>query len=287
MLLTYVGEDATDSVRAFHRDEDKMQKYLRPMRVATLVSTSQVLHLRNRLGIMLPRCDVCECVNCVCIWISSHQDYLRYDDWQGDAKLDMLATRDKSLEQDFRELRKNLEQAGLFKANLWFYFAMLAHIILLELAGWAVLKYLGTSWPSYCLAVCLIVTAQAQAGWLQHDFGHLSVFESRELNLFCHRFVILHLKAASSAWWNYRHYLHHAKPNIAEADPDINMPYVFMLGLSLSRPVSARSHALSLTCSLAPSVDPTHPPTHPPTLPPPLSLTISTCHAPAVLVAAS
>jgi fatty acid desaturase len=57
---------------------------------------------------------------------------------------------------------------------------------------------------------------QAQAGWLQHDLGHLSVFKSRELNLFCHRFVIIHLKAASSAWWNYRHYLHHAKPNIAE-----------------------------------------------------------------------
>jgi fatty acid desaturase 1 (delta-5 desaturase) len=60
---------------------------------------------------------------------------------------------------------------------------------------------------------------QAQAGWLQHDLGHLSVFKSRELNLFAHRFVIIHLKAASSAWWNYRHYLHHAKPNIAEADP--------------------------------------------------------------------
>ena len=59
-------------------------------------------------------------------------------------------------------------------------------------------------------------SSQAQAGWLQHDLGHLSVFKSRELNLFCHRFVIIHLKAASSAWWNYRHYLHHAKPNIAE-----------------------------------------------------------------------
>jgi len=43
------------------------------------------------------------------------------------------------------------------------------------------------------------------------------------------------LKAASSAWWNYRHYLHHAKPNVAEADPDINMPYVFMLGNEMSK----------------------------------------------------
>jgi fatty acid desaturase len=65
--------------------------------------------------------------------------------------------------------------------------------------------------------------SQAQAGWLQHDLGHLSVFKSRELNLLAHRFVIIHLKAASSAWWNYRHYLHHAKPNIAEADPGMRL----------------------------------------------------------------
>ena len=36
VLLTYVGEDATDSVRAFHRDEEQMQKYLSPLRVAAL-----------------------------------------------------------------------------------------------------------------------------------------------------------------------------------------------------------------------------------------------------------
>jgi cytochrome b involved in lipid metabolism len=36
VLLTYVGEDATDSVAAFHRDEEQMRKYLSSMRVATL-----------------------------------------------------------------------------------------------------------------------------------------------------------------------------------------------------------------------------------------------------------
>ena len=41
-------------------------------------------------------------------------------------------------------------------------------------------------------------------------------------------------QGASSAWWNYRHYLHHSKPNIPENDPDVNMPYVFMLGNELA-----------------------------------------------------
>jgi cytochrome b involved in lipid metabolism len=36
VLLTYVGEDATDSVRAFHRDEEQMKKYLSSLRIASL-----------------------------------------------------------------------------------------------------------------------------------------------------------------------------------------------------------------------------------------------------------
>ena len=72
----------------------------------------------------------------------------------------MLASRDTSMEKDFRALRSKLEQAGLFKANGWFYVALLVHVLLLELAGWAVLKYVGTGWLPYTIAVCLLVTAQ-------------------------------------------------------------------------------------------------------------------------------
>jgi hypothetical protein len=64
------------------------------------------------------------------------------------------------MEKDFRALRSKLEQAGLFKANGWFYVALLVHVLLLELAGWAVLKYVGTSWLPYTIAVFLLVTAQ-------------------------------------------------------------------------------------------------------------------------------
>lgn len=35
---------------------------------------------------------------------------------------------------------------------------------------------------------------QSQAGWLQHDFGHLSVFKSSRWNHWVHKFVIGHLK---------------------------------------------------------------------------------------------
>lgn len=52
-------------------------------------------------------------------------------------------------------------------------------------------------------------------------------------NHYAHRFVIGFLKGASSEWWNHRHFLHHSKPNCTKMDPDVNLPYVFMLGRTL------------------------------------------------------
>uniref|UniRef100_A0A8C4F432 acyl-CoA (8-3)-desaturase n=1 Tax=Dicentrarchus labrax TaxID=13489 RepID=A0A8C4F432_DICLA len=68
------------------------------------------------------------------------------------------------------------------------------------------------------------------AGWLQHDFGHLSVFKKSSWNHMLHKFVIGHLKGASANWWNHRHFQHHAKPNIFSKDPDVNMLHIFVVG---------------------------------------------------------
>lgn len=45
---------------------------------------------------------------------------------------------------------------------------------------------------------------QAQAGWLQHDFGHLSVFSESKWNHWVHKFVIGHLKVSSRCWVIYQ-----------------------------------------------------------------------------------
>ncbi|XP_051885199.1 acyl-CoA 6-desaturase isoform X3 [Pristis pectinata] len=71
---------------------------------------------------------------------------------------------------------------------------------------------------------------KAQSGWLQHDFGHLSVFRKTKWNHLLHKFLIGHMKGASGNWWNHRHFQHHAKPNIFNKDPDVNMLKVFVLG---------------------------------------------------------
>ncbi|KAF3854900.1 hypothetical protein F7725_022955 [Dissostichus mawsoni] len=120
--------------------------------------------------------------------------------------------RDKNaaIIKDFHSLRAKAESEGLFEARPLFFCLHLGHILLLEALAWLII------W--------------LQAGWLQHDFGHLSVFKKSSWNHVLHKFSIGHLKGASANWWNHRHFQHHAKPNIFSKDPDVNMLHVFVVG---------------------------------------------------------
>ncbi|NWQ73949.1 FADS2 desaturase, partial [Columbina picui] len=140
--------------------------------------------------------------------------------------------RDKNsqLVEDFRTLRKTVEDMNLFRASPLFFSLYLGHIIVMEVLAWLMLSYFGTGWITTLILACILTTSQAQAGWLQHDFGHLSVFKKSSWNHIVHKFVIGHLKGASANWWNHRHFQHHAKPNIFKKDPDVNMLHVFVLG---------------------------------------------------------
>ncbi|NWX75471.1 FADS2 desaturase, partial [Alca torda] len=140
--------------------------------------------------------------------------------------------RDKNaqLVEDFRRLRKTAEDMNLFRASPLFFSLYLGHIIAMEVLAWLMVSYLGTGWITTLILACILTTSQAQAGWLQHDFGHLSVFKKSSWNHIVHKFVIGHLKGASANWWNHRHFQHHAKPNIFKKDPDVNMLHVFVLG---------------------------------------------------------
>ncbi|NXE56858.1 FADS2 desaturase, partial [Casuarius casuarius] len=140
--------------------------------------------------------------------------------------------RDKNsqLVEDFRTLRKTAEDMNLFRASPWFFSLYLAHIIAMEALAWLMVSHFGTGWITTLILACILATSQAQAGWLQHDFGHLSVFKKSVWNHIVHKFVIGHLKGASANWWNHRHFQHHAKPNIFKKDPDVNMLHIFVLG---------------------------------------------------------
>nr|AZL94116.1 delta-6 desaturase [Tor tambroides] len=135
-----------------------------------------------------------------------------------------------ALVEDFRALRERMEAEGCFKTQPLFFILHLGHILLLEAIALMLLWHFGTGWINTAIVAVLLATAQSQAGWLQHDFGHLSVFKTSRWNHLVHKFVIGHLKGASAGWWNHRHFQHHAKPNVFTKDPDVNMLNAFVVG---------------------------------------------------------
>uniref|UniRef100_A0A8C1XV63 Fatty acid desaturase 2 n=1 Tax=Cyprinus carpio TaxID=7962 RepID=A0A8C1XV63_CYPCA len=138
--------------------------------------------------------------------------------------------KNAALVEDFRALRERLEAEGCFKTQPLFFLLHLGHILLLEVIALMLVWYFGTGWINTAIVAVLMATAQSQAGWLQHDFGHLSVCKSSRWNHLVHKFVIGHLKGASAGWWNHRHFQHHAKPNVFKKDPDVNMLNMFVVG---------------------------------------------------------
>ncbi|BFZ15351.1 hypothetical protein BsWGS_18390 [Bradybaena similaris] len=137
----------------------------------------------------------------------------------------------KPVEKDFREIRDVAEKMGLFHPSLLFFALHLLHILLLDGAAWAVMYHFGASWTPYLISLLLVTTAEAQVSWLQHDFGHLSVFRGHpKLDHLLHFLTMGVIKGASPSWWNHMHYQHHAKPNVMDKDPDVRIEALFVVG---------------------------------------------------------
>uniref|UniRef100_A0A8U7MG58 Cytochrome b5 heme-binding domain-containing protein n=5 Tax=Corvoidea TaxID=192204 RepID=A0A8U7MG58_CORMO len=141
----------------------------------------------------------------------------------------------KSLLEDFRELRCTVEKMGLLRPDCFFFFLIFLHLLVLDAAAWLVVWYFGTSLVPFLAGMVFFTTAQIQMGWFQHDLGHCSVFRRPRWNHLLQTVVINMLKGLPASWWNHLHNQHHAKPNCFRKDPDLNMhPLLFSLGKTLS-----------------------------------------------------
>ncbi|XP_033629136.1 acyl-CoA 6-desaturase-like [Asterias rubens] len=144
----------------------------------------------------------------------------------------------KDIESDFSKLRTTAQQMELFKPKLTFYWIMAIHIILMDLFAYLNMLYFGVGWITFAVAAILASTAQVQAGWLQHDLGHLSVSKSRKVNRALHAMTMGCLKGASGNWWNHMHYQHHAKPNVMKKDPDVRLEALFVVGENMPKKIA-------------------------------------------------
>ena len=84
--------------------------------------------------------------------------------------------------EDFRKLRSQMQQQGLFRCSRGYYIFKLASNFTLLGAAIGVFALWNDRLWAYLLSACLISLFWQQSGWLAHDFLHHQVFRSRRMN---------------------------------------------------------------------------------------------------------
>ncbi|CAL1543824.1 unnamed protein product [Lymnaea stagnalis] len=164
-------------------------------------------------------------------WVAFHNDKEKVSKYLSTLYVgDVTDVPVKEIKEEFRQLRKLVVEKGWMKPEPLFYIVHFLQIVFLEAAAVWFLWYFGTSWYMILTTMLILTTAQAQAGWTQHDYGHHSVFPDVWRSHLFHHLTIGFMKGASSHWWNFRHFQHHAKPNLIKKDPDIEIAYLFLIG---------------------------------------------------------
>lgn len=147
---------------------------------------------------------------------------------------------DEEIKEDFAMLTKRAQEMELFKPSKTFFVLTVLHLIFFEALAYFTMFYYGTGWLPYLTSMLFLTIALSQAGWSQHDFGHLSVFKSNRLNHAFHSLVMNLIKGASTSWWRHLHNQHHSKPNVINKDPDVRLEPLFVLGETIPKKVAEK-----------------------------------------------
>eukprot|EP00013_Stygamoeba_regulata_P020106 CAMPEP_0177647916 /NCGR_PEP_ID=MMETSP0447-20121125/10552_1 /TAXON_ID=0 /ORGANISM="Stygamoeba regulata, Strain BSH-02190019" /LENGTH=421 /DNA_ID=CAMNT_0019150527 /DNA_START=243 /DNA_END=1511 /DNA_ORIENTATION=+ len=124
------------------------------------------------------------------------------------------------IEKDFRHLRSQLEKEGYFQSRpLYFWMSLMSILALHAVSIWMI--HANTSFLSILVSAIIMGIAWGQIGFIQHDFGHKSIFKSCWLNSVGHMLTYGCWLGGIPEWWNGRHNRHHAIPNHSKWDLDI------------------------------------------------------------------
>ena len=145
-------------------------------------------------------------------------------------------TRPARVRSDYAELSARVKDAGLMERRTGYYIAKFALTLGAFAAGWVAFVLIGATWWQLLTAVVLGVLS-TQVAFLGHDAGHKQVTRTRQGS----RLIgLLHGNLAvglSFGWWLDKHNRHHAHPNHADLDPDVEPagPLVFLPGQDAGR----------------------------------------------------
>jgi fatty acid desaturase len=129
------------------------------------------------------------------------------------------------MQDDYRELMRRVRAAGLMERQPRYY----AGMILLDLALLALCVALFAAFRSPLAQAAIAVLLGfviAQAAFLFHDTGHRQIarrgFMSAPFGIIFGNMMC----GVSYGWWVSKHDQHHANPNHADLDPDIDIPVI-------------------------------------------------------------
>lgn len=123
---------------------------------------------------------------------------------------------------DYRKLRADLVEEGLFKVSYIFLFArFMYNWIPLVVCLWILQNWGDYTFP-VIIAGALLGLFWQQRGWEGHDYAHHACFPSRRTNDIIATCVSSLLTGFSLSWWKDKHNTHHAASNVHGIDPDID-----------------------------------------------------------------
>ncbi|MFD0008781.1 fatty acid desaturase family protein [Streptomyces sp. NPDC127178] len=121
---------------------------------------------------------------------------------------------------DFARLSRKIADAGLMGRRPGYYALRITVVAGLYVSGWAAVALVGDSWWTLAVAAFLAVVF-GQVALLAHDAAHRQVFRRRRASEVSGRIAGAGI-GMSYGWWHDKHTRHHANPNHAELDPDLD-----------------------------------------------------------------
>ncbi|WP_129667643.1 fatty acid desaturase family protein [Phytoactinopolyspora endophytica] len=121
---------------------------------------------------------------------------------------------------EFAELSKQIRAAGLLRRRPMFYAVRAVTLVLLLAVCGSAFIALGDTWWQLAVAAALGLLL-TQVAYLGHDAAHRQIFTSGRRNELAALLLGNVIVGLSHGWWMSKHSRHHANPNKADVDPDV------------------------------------------------------------------
>jgi fatty acid desaturase len=155
-----------------------------------------------------------------------------------DAGAAALTPRQQDMTADFREMRTNFVNQGLFEPDyIHVYFRMLEIAFYFGMGAWA------SSYNIYASLLSFIVF-KTRCGWVMHECGHVSFTGNKSIDRVIQTFTMGFGGGFSSSVWNSMHHRHHATPQKIKHDIDLDTtPFVAFFNTAFEENTNGKTAA--------------------------------------------